>query len=88
LTDPREKAWPEAELEDVIRSYLTEHPQAMDTTEGIAEWWVMRQRVRADLETLVRVLQRLTDQGVLEQIGSGDNARYRLKKQNDKTTEE
>jgi hypothetical protein len=30
----------------VILAYLAEHPQAMDTIEGIAEWWVRRQEVR------------------------------------------
>lgn len=60
-------------------NYLAEHPQAMDTLEGIGEWWVMRQRVRADLEALTKVLRDLTDQGLLEKIGSGESARYRLK---------
>ena len=29
-----------------ILAYLAEHPQAMDTLEGIAEWWLMRQHIR------------------------------------------
>jgi hypothetical protein len=60
-------------------NYLGEHPQATDTLEGIAEWWVMRQKIRADLEALTKVLRNLTDQGLLERIGSGESARYRLK---------
>jgi hypothetical protein len=66
-------------MEEAVRHYLAEHPQAMDTTGGIAEWWLMRQRIRVDLEALARALRRLTDQGVLEQVGSGDDALYRLK---------
>lgn len=54
----------------------------MDTLEGIAEWWLMRQRVRVDLEVLERVLRHLTAEGVLEQMGSGDQARFRLRKVN------
>ena len=77
-----DKDWPEPELEQAIRLYLAEHPEAMDTTEGIAEWWLMRQRIRIDLEALVRVLSRMTGEGVLEQIGEGDLARYRLKPPN------
>jgi hypothetical protein len=73
-----EKKWPESKLEEAIRLYLAEHPEAMDTTEGIAEWWLMRQRIRVDLEALMKVLSRLTGEGVLEQIGDGDSARYRL----------
>ncbi len=54
----------------------------MDTTEGIAEWWLMRQRIRVDLEALVKVLSRMTCEGILEQIGEGGLARYRLKPPN------
>lgn len=77
-----EKDWPESELEQAIRLYLAEHPEAMDTTEGIAEWWLMRQRIRVDLEALERALSRMTGEGVLEQIGEGHLARYRLKPPN------
>ena len=69
----------EEQLAEAIMDYMNEHPQAMDTLEGIAEWWIMRQRVRVDVEALARVLNHLTDQGVLERLGSGDTARYRLK---------
>jgi hypothetical protein len=79
LDYPREITWREQELETAIRQYLAEHDGAMDTTEGIAEWWLMRERVRVDLAALTRILRRLTDEGVLERIGTGDGARYRLK---------
>jgi hypothetical protein len=69
----------EAQLAEAVMNYLAEHPQAMDTLQGIAEWWVMRQKVRADLEALTKVLSDLADQGLLEKIGSGERARYRLK---------
>jgi Fe2+ or Zn2+ uptake regulation protein len=76
LDNPREIR---PELEAAVRHYLAEHPEAMDTAEGIAEWWLMQERIRVDVEALIRTLQRLTDQGVLEKIGIGDGARYRLK---------
>ena len=69
----------EKELAEAIVGYLREHPHAMDTLAGIAEWWIMRQRIRVDVETLGRALQRLTDQGVLEKVGFGESARYRLR---------
>ena len=59
--------------------YLAEHPKAMDTLEGIAEWWVMRRQVRVDLDSLGRVLRLLTAQGLVDVDGEGDRARYRLK---------
>lgn len=79
MREPREKTWPEPELERALRHYLAEHPEAMDTTEGIAEWWLTRQRIVVDLEALDRTLRRLIRAGVLEKIGSGAEARFRLK---------
>jgi hypothetical protein len=62
-----------------ILDYLKERPQAMDTLEGIAEWWLMRQRMRMDLAMLAHVLRRLTARGVLEELGPPDDPRYRLR---------
>ena len=44
-----------------IRSYLREHPNAADTAQGVAQWWVRGEagdawlgKVRSALEQLVR----------------------------------
>ena len=40
-------------LADEVLDYLVQHPQARDTMEGIAEWWLLEQRIRcavADVE--------------------------------------
>ena len=58
-------------------AYLAEHPKAMDTIEGMADWWLPRRDVQ--ILRLVRVVADLTSKGVLEQIGNGETARYRLK---------
>ncbi len=68
----------EEELADAVLDYLSENPRASDTLEGIAEWWIMRQRIRAEIETLAKVLRRLTKTGRLEKIGKGDRALYHL----------
>lgn len=60
--------------------YLAEHPQAMDNVQGIAEWWMMRQQVRVDVKTLVRVLQQLVDQGLIEKVDSPNGPLYRLRR--------
>ncbi len=65
-------------LARVILDYLTEHPQAMDTVEGIAEWWVRRQEIRSLVENVTQTVRRLTEAGVLEQIGTGPQSRFRL----------
>lgn len=69
----------EDELARAVLAYLAEHPQAMDTVEGIARWWLMRQQVRANITMLMRVLDDLTARGRLELIGNGENRRYRLR---------
>src|SRR5258708_5472181 len=69
----------DAELATAVMKYLAEHPKAMDTLEGIAEWWVMRQQARVDLDSLSRVLRLLAAQGLVDVDGEGDQARYRLK---------
>src|SRR5215470_7984987 len=63
-----------------VLSYLAEHPDAMDTLEGIAEWWVMRQQIRVSVTALARVLRRLTEIGILEETVTGDTRRYRLRR--------
>lgn len=69
----------EEELTQAILEYLAKHPHAMDTLEGIAEWWLIRHHIRVSVATLARALQRLTESGVLEELGSGDHRRYRRK---------
>lgn len=70
---------PEQEMADAVLGYLAEHPEASDTLEGIAEWWLMRQRVRVEVDTLKRVLRYLTNSGQLEELGKATNPQYRLK---------
>ncbi len=67
-------------LEDAVLEYLREHPDAMDSLEGVAEWWVMRRVVRVEAEAVARVLERLTRAGRLEVVAGGDRPRYRLKR--------
>ena len=79
-SNPNEDTHPheEEELTDAVLEYLAENPRASDTLEGIAEWWIMRQRVRAEVKTLAKVLRQLTKTGRLEKIGKGDEALYHL----------
>jgi DNA-binding IclR family transcriptional regulator len=71
----------EEELASAVLRYLAENPRAMDTLEGIAEWWIARQQIRVEVTTLARVLRRLTECGLLEVTGRGEYARYSLKPQ-------
>lgn len=68
----------ESDLYRAVVGYLDENPEAMDTLEGIAEWWVMRQRIRTSVSTIARVVRQLVDDGLLEQLGPRDRPRFRL----------
>jgi hypothetical protein len=77
---PAEESQRENDLARCLLDYLEEHPQATDTLEGIAEWWVMREQVRVDVKMLERVLRRLTEQGFLEETHGGSQVRFSLKR--------
>lgn len=70
----------EAEIAEAIVEYLAEHPRAMDTLSGIAEWWLPLHRVRFEVEAVGRVVRRLAAEGVLEEITDDGQPRYHLKK--------
>jgi hypothetical protein len=67
----------ERALGELVLGYLEEHPQAMDTLEGIDEWWIERRRIRVNVEALARALTHLTETGALEAVGEGPARRYR-----------
>jgi hypothetical protein len=67
-------------IAEAIQAYLHERPLAMDTLEGIAEWWLIHQQLHVSVAAVRRALQRLVERGVLEQIGSGKYTSYRIKR--------
>lgn len=70
----------ERDLYRAVLDYLTRNPDAMDTLDGIAEWWVMRQRIDTSVTGLSRVLGRLVADGLVENIGPSERPRYRLRR--------
>ncbi len=54
---------------EAIVAYLDMHPQAMDTCDGIAQWWLVGKQIHVDLPTLRKVLKQLTEDDVLETVG-------------------
>ena len=85
VSEPREKRLyvrrKEVELAKAILEYLAEHPDAHDTAEGIASFWVMRQKVKEEVKDVSRVLRQLTKSGQLEKVKRGDHVLYRLRKE-------
>jgi hypothetical protein len=69
----------DTDLHRAILGYLADNPEAMDTLEGIAGWWVVRQRVAVSVRSCERVLRDLIESGFIEEVGPGEPKRYRLR---------
>lgn len=48
-----------------ILKYLMENPEAGDTLEGIAKWWVMLQQLNDSVDAVQRSLELLTASGLI-----------------------
>jgi len=55
-----------------ILAYLTEHPQAQDTLEGILEWWLPEEQSKSRTGQVKEAL------GVLEHTGRDGRVHYRM----------
>jgi hypothetical protein len=76
---------PADDLEAAIIGYLFEHPNAMDTVNGIRQWWLERPQARVGIDELSRTLAGLVDRGVLEMIVGQHAPLYRLRKRTRQT---
>lgn len=67
-----------------IEHYLESHPQAADSLEGIASWWISRQRIRSELEVVRAALERLSYAGIVvtKQAKGKQGPVYRLNNKN------
>jgi hypothetical protein len=69
---------PEATVEDVehvILAYFDRHPRAMDTAEGIAEWWLLP----IAIQIVQRALERLESRGLVQRCGPAHAPLFRRK---------
>lgn len=57
-----------------ILAYLSENPDAQDTLEGIAEWWLSEQPVKPNIAVVGEALNELVDRGLVL-ARSGEDAR-------------
>jgi len=65
---------------DAILGYLHEHPNAMDSLTGIADWWLPRHRVHVVVERVAEALQALEARGLIERLGNERQPLFRLRK--------
>lgn len=55
------------EIAAEIDAYLSAHPQAADSVEGICRWWLARRPHAESLSEVQRALNRLVGLGAVEQ---------------------
>ena len=56
------------ETAGAIGRYLSSRPQATETVEGVAKWWLVRQRYEDSLELVQLALDLLVESGELERV--------------------
>jgi len=55
-----------------ILDYLARNPQAQDTLDGIAGWWLLEQQFLRTKETVQKILDQLVREGLIESIQGPD----------------
>ena len=61
-----------------ILHYLRIHPEAADTAEGVARWWLGRLKVDGGIELVAEALDRLFREGlVIQSVTRNGNTIYR-----------
>lgn len=67
-------------LADEILRYLLEHPEAQDTIDGIADWWLTERRVRQSIAEVEIALGQLVARGLVDvAVREDGKPHYRLK---------
>jgi len=67
------------EVSYFILSYLTRHPDAGDTFDGIVEWWLLQQKIKFETRNVSEAVARLVAEDlILEHIGADSRVTYRV----------
>ena len=62
-----------------ILSYLIRHPEASDTIEGIAQWWLLEQKIRNRITIIEEALRQLVAADfIFEYKGRDSRTHYRI----------
>ena len=62
-----------------ILYYLTAHPDAQDTLEGIAAWWLLEQKIKHTTAEVEKSLSELVDKGfIVECKRENSHTYYRI----------
>lgn len=56
------------QLASMILNYLRRNPNAADTLEGIAMWWLGFEKIESSVEDVANILENLVQQGIIERL--------------------
>lgn len=59
-----------------ILRYLAEHPNAADTSDGILEWWLLRQSILDEERVVERALDSLVEQKLILKVEAADARKH------------
>jgi hypothetical protein len=72
-----------------ILTYLAEHPEAQDTVEGIAEWWLLERQIKFQTASVKEALFELVAKElILEHRGLDSKTIYRINQAKSKEIKE
>ena len=64
-----------------ILAYLSDNPEAGDTFDGIAEWWLLSQQIKFETRNVSEAVARLVSDGLIEEHQGTDTRKvYRINK--------
>jgi hypothetical protein len=64
-----------------ILAYLSDNPEAGDTFDGIAEWWLLSQQIKFETRNVSEAVARLVSEGLIEEHEGSDARKvYRINK--------
>lgn len=62
-----------------ILSYLADHPQAQDTSDGIVQWWLLDRKIKNQMINVKEVLAELVAKGLVLEYKRRDlQSHYRI----------
>ena len=65
-----------------ILGYLLKHPDAGDTLEGIASWWIARELIESETTRITKIIEALLNEGfLLKQVQEDKTTFYYLNKE-------
>jgi len=69
------------DISHYILAYLSDNPDAGDTFDGIAEWWLLSQQIKFETRNVSEAVARLVSEGLIEEREGSDSRKiYRINK--------